>query len=103
MVNVMGWPAENVPDVNNTVKTNGAVLLRAAVPAGPPLDGEVNATAVLTEFARAVPAPQSVMMILPLLGIDDTGVRVTVMVTDVALRALLLRVMAGEFSPRSPM
>jgi hypothetical protein len=101
MVNVMGWPAENVPDVNDTVKTNGSATLRAAVPPAPAA-GAVNVTAALPEFARAMPAPMSVMMILPLLGIDDAGASVTVMVTDVALRALLLRVMAGALMPRFP-
>ena len=43
------------------------------------------------------------MMILPVPGTVDMGDSETVMVTDVAPRALLLRVMAGEFSPRSPM
>jgi hypothetical protein len=100
MVNVMGWPAENVPDANDTVKTNGPAPLRAAVPAGPPLDGEVNATAVLTEFARAMPAPLSVMMILPLLETDEKGVIATLMVTDVQPLILLLRVMAGAKVPR---
>ena len=50
-----------------------------------------------------MPVPLNVMMILPLLGTVDTGVSVTVMVTDVAPRAMLLRVMVGELSPRSPM
>jgi hypothetical protein len=103
MVNVMGWPAENVPDVNDTVKPNhDPVPLRAAVPAAP-VNGEVNETEALPEFARAMPEPQSVMMIFPLLGTVVAGVSVTYMITDVALRALLLRVMTGEFSPRSPM
>ena len=77
--------------------------LRDAVPAGDPEAGAVNATAAPPEFARAMPAPLSVMMILPLPGTVDTGERETVMVTDVAPRAMLLRVMVGELSPRSPM
>jgi hypothetical protein len=101
MVNVMGWPAENVPDVNDTVKTNnGPVPLRAAVPLGVPKVGSVNVTAVLTEFARAMPAPLSVMMILPLLGVEIPGVSVMLMVTDVAPLILLLRVMVGAKVPR---
>ena len=56
MVNVMGWPPVNVPEVNETVKTNGPVPLRAAVPAGDPEAGEMNVTAAPPEFARAMPA-----------------------------------------------
>jgi hypothetical protein len=98
MVNVMGWPAENVPDANDTVKTNGPAPLRAAVPTA---DMEVGVkTLALPEFARAMPAPLSVMMIFPLLGTADTGVSVMLMVTDVAPRAILLRVMVGAKVPR---
>ena len=103
MMNVMGWPPVNVPEVNETVKTGAFVPLRAAVPAGDPEAGAMNVTTAPPEFARAMPAPLSVMMILPSLETVDTGESETVMVTDVAPRALLLRVMAGEFSPRSPM
>ena len=57
----------------------------------------------MPEFARAMPEkkldPCIVIMILPSLGTVDSGVSVTVMVTDVAPRATLLRVMAGELSP----
>ena len=74
--------------------------LRDAVPAAPEA-GAVNATAAPPEFARAMPAPLSVMMILPSLETVDTGESETVMVTDVAPRALLLRVMAGAEAPRS--
>ena len=103
MVNVMGWPPVNVPEVNETVKTDIPTKLRDAVPAGDPEAGAMNVTAAPPEFARAMPAPLSVMMILPFLGTVDTGESETVMVTDVAPRALLLRVMAGKFGPRSPM
>ena len=103
MMNVMGWPPVNVPEVNETVKTGAFVPLSDAVPAGDPEAGAKNITAALPEFARAMPAPLSVMMILPLPGTVDTGESETVMVTDVAPRALLLRVMAGKFGPRSPM
>ncbi len=106
MVNLMGCPPENVPAVNDTVKTNGHDPLRAAVPAAPAA-GVVKWTATVPEFARAMPekplSPCIVMMILPLLGTVDTGASVTVMVTDAAPRATLLRVMVGELSPRSPM
>ena len=101
MVNMMGWPPVNVPEVNETVKTNGPVPLRAAVPAGDPEAGAMNVTAAPPEFARAMPAPLSVMMILPLPGTADMGESVTVMVTDVAPRAMLLRVMVGAEAPRS--
>ena len=101
MVNMMGWPPVNVPEVNDTVKTEIPPTLSDAVPAAPEA-GAVNATAALPEFARVI-QPRTVMMILPLLGTVDTGVSETVMVTDVAPRALLLRVMAGKFGPRSPM
>ena len=104
MVNVMGWPPVNVPEVNETVKTDIPTKLRDAVPAGDPEAGAVNATAALPVLsARAMFRPKNVMMILPLLGTVDTGESETVMVTDVAPRALLLRVMAGKFGPRSPM
>ena len=102
MVNVMGWPPVNVPEVNETVKTNGPVPLSDAVPAAPEA-GAMNASKAPPEFARAMPAPLSVMMILPLLGTVDTGESETVMVTDVAPLEMLLRVMAGKFGPRSPM
>ena len=102
MMNVMGWPPVNVPEVNETVKTDEPPTLSDAVPAAPEA-GAVNATAALPEFARAMLLPKTVMMILPVPGTVDTGESETVMVTDVAPRALLLRVMAGEFSPRSPM
>lgn len=47
-----------------------------------------------------MPAPWSVMMILPLMGTVDTGVSVTVICMDVAPRALLLKVMMGASVPR---
>ena len=105
MVNVMGWPPVNVPEVNETNKTDELPTLRDAVPAGDPEAGAVNATAALPEFARAIEPlePKTVMIILPLPGTVDTGVSETVMITFVAPRATLLRVMAGKFGPRSPM
>ncbi len=104
MVIVMDCPPVNmfpVVLVDDTVKTNGPAPLRAATPKGalPVKDGMVK-TEALPEFARAMPAPLSVMMILPLLATVDTGVSVTVMVTDVAPRATLLRVMVGAKVPR---
>jgi hypothetical protein len=105
MVNVMAWPPDvPVVKVNETVKTNGPVPLREAVPhdGDEPLPGWAiraeHCTLVL--LAKAMPAPLSVMMILPLLGTGDTGVSATVMETDVAPRALLLRVITGAEVPR---
>ena len=94
MVNVIAWPPVNVPVVNETVKTNGPAPESAAVPAAPAA-GAVNARAAVPEFARAKPAPPSVMTILPVLATSVTGVSVTLMVTAVAPFATLLRVMAG--------
>ena len=105
MENMMGWPPVNDPEVNETVKICAPAKFppRYAVPAAPEA-GAVNATAALPVLsARAMFRPKNVMMILPLLGTVDTGESETVMVTDVAPRALLLRVMAGKFGPRSPM
>ena len=102
MVNVMSWPPGNVPEVNETNKTDELPTLRDAVPAGDPEAGAMNITAALPEFARAI-EPETVRMILPVPGTVDMGDSETVMVTDVAPRALLLRVMAGMFGPRSPM
>ena len=99
MVNVIAWPPVNVPAVNETVKTNGPVPDSAAVPDAPAA-GAVNATAAVPEFARAKPAPLSVMTILPLAATSVTGVSVTLMVTSVAPFATLLSVMAGALAPR---
>ena len=99
MVNVIAWPPVNVPAVNDTVKTNGPAPESAAVPAAPAA-GAVNVTTAVPEFARAKPAPLSVMTSLPLLATVDTGVSVTLMVTAVAPLATLLRVMAGDVVPR---
>ncbi len=99
MVNVIGLPPVNVPAVNETVKTNGPVPDSAAVPAAPDA-GAVNARAAVPEFARAKPAPLSVMTILPVAATSVTGVSVTLMVTAVAPLATLLRVMAGDVAPR---
>ena len=100
MVNVITLLPVNVPAVNDTVKTNGPAPDSAAVPAGPPVAGAVNVRAAVPEFARAKPAPLSVMTSLPLLATVDTGVSVTLMVTAVAPLATLLRVMAGALAPR---
>ena len=88
--------------VNEMVKTQlGDVPERAAVPAGlAAAKGAVNARAAVPELASAMPAPLSEMMILPVLATVVTGVSVTLMVTDVAPLATLLRVMAGALVPR---
>ena len=97
MVNVIGWPPVKVPAVNETVKTKGPVPLSAAVPDAP-VAGAVKARVPAPASAR--PAPVSVISSLPLLATNVTGVSVTLMVTDVAPLATLLRVMAGALAPR---
>ena len=99
MVNVIGWPPVKLPALNETVKTNGPVPDSAAVPAAPAA-GAVNVRAAVPEFARAKPAPLSVMTSLPLAATSVTGVSVTLMVTAAAPFATLLRVMAGALAPR---
>ncbi len=54
MVNVMSWPPGNVPEVNETVKTDTLPTLRDAVPAGDPEAGAMNVTTAPPEFARAI-------------------------------------------------
>ncbi len=52
---------------------------------------------------NARPNPKSVICTVPPMGIAaDTGVSVTVMVTDVAAATLLLRVIEGWAVPRFP-
>ena len=87
--------------VNEMVKTQfGDVPDRAAVPAGlAEAAGAVNASAAVPELASAMPAPLSEMMTLPLMGTVVTGVSVTLMVTDVAPLATLLRVISGDVVP----
>ena len=92
-------PPVNVPAVNETVKTNGPAPESAAVPAAPAA-GAVNVRAAVPEFARAKPAPMSLMTILPVAATSVTGVSVTLMVTAVAPLATLLSVMAGCKVPR---
>ncbi len=100
IVNVIAVPPVNMPALNVTIKILFVPVpsVSTAAPAGLPLDGAVNAT--LTEPARAMPAPLSVMMILLMLATHVTGVSVTLMVTAVAPFATLLRVMAGCKIPR---
>ncbi len=100
MINVMGCPPVNVPDKNDTVKSfiQDDTCCNDTIPVDD--DGVIIATLPVD---NCMPVPLSVMMILPSLGTVDSGVSVTVMITDVAPRATLLRVMVGELSPRSPM
>ena len=99
MVNVIGWPALNTAAALNVmVKTNGAAADSDAAPAGVPVVGAVNAR--VPAPASAKPAPLSVMRILPVAATCVTGVSVTLMVTDEAPLATLLRVMAGDVAPR---
>jgi hypothetical protein len=89
--------------VNVTVKTIGPAPLRAAVPDPKKfiLGIYMKLTLALPEFVRAMPAPLRVMMILPLQQeTDDVGVIATLIVTDVAPRTTLLRVMVGALMPR---
>ena len=97
MANVIAWPEVKVPAVNETVKTKGPAPLSAAVAAAPAA-GAVKVRVPAPLSAR--PAPVSVIRSLPLLGTVVTGVSVTLMVTDVAPLATLLRVMAGDVAPR---
>ncbi len=97
--NIMAWPPVNVPAVNETVKTNGPAPESDAVPAAPDA-GAVNVRAAVPEFARARPAPVSVIMILPLFATVATGVSATLIVTAAAPLSMLLRVIAGAFVPR---
>ena len=98
MVNVSALPPVNVPAVNEMVKTKGPDPESAAVPAGTPGAGAVNVRVPAPVSAK--PVPLSVMMSLPLEATAVTGVSVTLMVTAVAPLATLLRVMAGDATPR---
>ncbi len=101
IVNVIAAPPMNVPAIKVMVKILfvPAKSVSAAAPAGLPLDGKVKT--ILTEPARAMPIPLSVMRIFPVGAISVNGVSVTLMVTAVAPLATLLRVMAGDVAPRS--
>ena len=100
MVNLISAFAGKVSDAiapKAAIKTKGPVPIRVAVPDGVPIVGAVNMRTELPEFSRLMFAPMSVMMILPLLGTADEGVKVTLILTpEVALKTLL-RVMAGQF------
>ena len=72
----------------------------AAVPTGLPDDGTVNMRVAAPVFARDMPGPESVMMILPFEGTVDAGVRVTYIVTDDTPLEELLSVMMGAPLPK---
>ncbi len=95
MVNVRAEPPVKVPAVIVMVNTGGVPAI-AAVPA-PPAPPAVKVR--VPGEATASPAPLSVMMILPVGGMVDAGVRDTVMMTPVAPLTALLRVIAGWFAP----
>ena len=104
MVNAMGCVAANklaAVAPKDTVKMyeEPDPKFSAAVPVGLPPDGEVNVRAAVPELASAMPAPNNVITILPLLGTVVTGVSVMLMVTDPAPLATLLRAMAGDVAP----
>jgi hypothetical protein len=94
MVNVTAAPPVKVPAVIVTVNTPAAEMV--AVPVAP--DAGAVKVRVPGE-ATASPAPLSVMTILPVEGMVDAGVRVTVMVTPPAPLTALLRVTAGLADP----
>ena len=64
-----------------------------ALPVAP--DGALNVTTGAGQFTRANPAPTSVMIRLPPVGIAVVGVNATVMVTPAAAATVLLRVTVG--------
>ena len=93
MVNTSAAAPVKVPAVITTVNTPPTMVLVPA-PLAPPVvkvrvPGEVTAS----------PAPLSVIMILPVVGIVVAGVIVTVMTTPVAPLTALLRVSAGKLTP----
>ena len=94
MVNVTAAPPVKVPAVIVTVNTPNADM--KAVPA-PPVPPAMKVT--VPGEATASPTPLSVMTILPVEGMVDAGVRVTVMVTPPAPLTALLRVTAGLADP----
>ena len=87
-VKTMALPAANVPAVNVTFSTSDDMKKVAAA-----LLGEVNAS--WDAAVGAIPVPASEMMILPLEGTKDAGVKTTVIVTLVSAMKFLLRVMLG--------
>ncbi len=87
-VKTMALPAANVPAVNVKFSTSDDMKKVAAA-----LMGEVNAS--WDAAVSAIPVPVSEMMILPLEGTKDAGVKTTVIVTLASPMKLLLRVMLG--------
>ena len=76
-----------------TINTIPEMAALPAAPAPPAMKVRVPGATM------ASPAPLSVMTILPVEGLEDAGLRDTVMVTPVAPLAALLRVIAGWFIP----
>ncbi len=87
-VKTMALPAANAPAVNVTFRASDDMEKLAAA-----LLGEVNAS--WDAAVGAIPVPASEMMILPLEGTKDAGVKTTVIVTLVSAMKFLLRVMLG--------
>ena len=98
MVNVRAAPPVKVPAVIVTVNTGGVPTM-AAVPA-PPIPPAMKVRVPAPTMAS--PAPLRVMMIFPVEGMVDAGVRDTVMVTPVAPLLALLRMTAGLATPSVP-
>ncbi len=98
IVNVIELPPFNSPAVNEMVKIKGPNPVSTAVPARPP--GEKAGNMRVAAPASAKPAPVSVMRSLLLLETTVTEVKVTLMVTNVAPLATLLKVRAGKLKPR---
>ncbi len=97
MVNTRAAPPVNVPAVIVTVNTPAAEMEAVPVAPGPPA-----MKVRMPGAAMASPAPLSVMMILPSVGIRVVGMRFTVMTTPPAPLTALLRVTAGLVAPRFP-
>ena len=97
MVNVRKAPPVKVPAVIVTVNTPAAEIVEVPAPPAPPV---VNVR--VPGAATASPAPLSVMMILPVVGIVVVGWRSTIMVTPVAPLTALLRVIVGPVAPSDP-
>ena len=94
IMNTRAAPPVKVPAVIVTVNTPAAEIVEVPAPPAPPV---VNVR--VPGAATASPAPLSVMMILPVVGIVVVGWRSTIMVTPVAPLTALLRVTSGLAAP----
>ena len=94
----MKEPLLKEPAVTATVRTPPAT---AAVAAGEPVPADVNTTVFADKLCGALP-PSVMRRALPV-GIGASGVKETVMVTELALLATLLSVMVGAFVPSDPL